>query len=146
MAKRAFKFYITGMDEVGRKLRLRFKDALQEIDMEMGDQVEQMALRAKKSLPSQFNELRSAIYVKKHGFLKYSINGGKNYAAYVEFGTGRYAANYVNTIEPEWQEIAHHYIVNKRGRLPAHPYLYPAIKYGLKLMTKRIQNIIDKKL
>lgn len=143
MAKRAFKFYITGMDEVARTFKRQYKYALEKMDAEMGNQVEQMALQAKKSLPPQYSELRSAIYVKKNGLLKYTIYGGKNYAAYVEFGTGRYAANYVPTIEPEWQEIARNYIVNKRGKLPATPYLYPAVKYGLKLLVRKMQKIVD---
>lgn len=49
-----------------------------------------------------------------------------NLAAYVEFGTGVSAANYIPELDPEFQAIARKYFVNGRGSLLKAPFLLPA--------------------
>lgn len=50
------------------------------------------------------------------------------YAAYVEFGTGVFAAAYVSILPVEIQEYARTFFINGRGRMPAQPFLFPAIE------------------
>lgn len=50
------------------------------------------------------------------------------HAAFVEFGTGEYAADYVSTLPDEWKEEARKFFVNGLGRQQAHPYFYPAVQ------------------
>lgn len=45
--------------------------------------------------------------------------------AYIEFGTGIYV-----TVAPEWKDMAWRFYVNGKGRMQAHPYLYPAFIKG----------------
>lgn len=52
--------------------------------------------------------------------------GASNLAAYLEFGTGISAANYVPTLDTEWQAVAMRYYVNGKGTLVKHPFLLPA--------------------
>ena len=47
-------------------------------------------------------------------------------AIYVEFGTGHSAADYVPTLDPEFQAVARKYYVNGMGVLLKHPFLLPA--------------------
>lgn len=49
------------------------------------------------------------------------------YAAYAEFGTGQYAAEYVSTLPDEWKEEAQKFFVNGLGHGSAHPFFYPAV-------------------
>jgi HK97 gp10 family phage protein len=60
---------------------------------------------AKKNAPVDEGELRSAI-----GFNSipsgFEITVNADYAAYVEFGTKRFAAQYVNSLPPDWQTFA----------------------------------------
>lgn len=49
------------------------------------------------------------------------------YAAYVEFGTGPYAAEYVTSLPKEWQDEARRFFINGKGHTPAHPFFYPAV-------------------
>lgn len=49
-----------------------------------------------------------------------------NLIAYIEFGTGISAAEYVPTLPKEWQEIAMKYYVNGKGTMVKKPFLYPA--------------------
>lgn len=62
-----------------------------------------------------------------------------SYAAYVEFGTGVFAAAFVATLDPEIQKYAREFFVNGRGRLPARPYLFPAIEVQRLELLKRLK-------
>ena len=69
------------------------------------------------------------------------IYNTQEYAAYVEFGTGPFAAKYVKQLPIEWQKYALTFYVNGKGRLPAHPYLYPAFNITKDMLIKDLQNI-----
>jgi hypothetical protein len=58
--------------------------------------------------------------------------------AYIEFGTGVYV-----TVAPEWRDMAWQFYVNGKGRLHAHPYMYPAFVKGRDDFMKTIQRKID---
>ncbi len=47
-------------------------------------------------------------------------------AAYIEFGTGQDAANYLATVPQEWRDTARQFYVNGKGTIIGKPYLYPA--------------------
>jgi hypothetical protein len=49
--------------------------------------------------------LAGSIYVIP-GRLKVEIGASKDYAAYIEFGTRKFAAAYVNTLPPDWKSFA----------------------------------------
>lgn len=57
--------------------------------------------------------------------------------AYIEFGTGVYI-----TVAPEWRDMAWQFYVNGKGRLKAHPYMYPAFIKG----RDDFMNTLNKKL
>lgn len=68
-------------------------------------------------------------------------------AAYIEFGTGNFAATYLAGKPKEMVEDALKFFVNGKGTMPAKPYLFPAFyKYRdeiVKVMDKRIQKLFD---
>lgn len=68
-------------------------------------------------------------------------------AAYIEFGTGAYAKEYLSGKPTEMVEEAMKFFVSGKGRLEAHPYLFPIYyKYKVKLMEdldKRIQKYFN---
>lgn len=70
-----------------------------------------------------------------------NIPGKQNYAAYVEFGTGQYAAAYVPTLDPEFQALARTFYVNGKGRMRAQPYLIPAYLQEGKRLADRLRNL-----
>lgn len=47
-------------------------------------------------------------------------------AGWIEFGTGIYAKNLLQSRPREWKDEAMKFFVNGSGRMPAQPYLYPA--------------------
>lgn len=56
------------------------------------------------------------------------IVGGDDLSAYVEFGTGEFAAEYTSTLPPEIQKEAYDlFFVNGKGKGRQQPFFYPAI-------------------
>lgn len=66
------------------------------------------------------------------------ITSGADYAAYVEFGTGVFAAKYLATQPSEVQKYARKFFVSGKGRLPASPHIFPALYKNLKILKDRL--------
>src|SRR5690606_14890262 len=68
-------------------------------------------------------------------------------AAYVEFGTGRYAAAYLSGKRQEMVDEAMKFYVNGEGNMPAQPSLYPAyFRWRDRIVPeidKAIQKVLD---
>lgn len=144
MARSALNIEITGVKEAFNKVKSNFNKIADEIDMEMGDGIERIVTQAKTLVPANFSRLRTSLYVTKLGKFNYEFGSNVNYAAYVEFGTGRYAATYVPSLEPEWQRFALTYKTPNPGNLDKSPYLYPSIIIGQQNILKNINQIVKK--
>jgi HK97 gp10 family phage protein len=119
----------------------------EEIDMEIGAHAELMATSAKNMAPvnkdtGKGGRLRSSISVKREQFLTYDLVVQANYAAYVEFGTGKYAANYVPSLDEEWQKLALTFKKSGMGRMPARPYLYPSVMAYMPSLINTIKKLV----
>ena len=68
----------------------------------------------------------SGIEVTGEGQLKVTIYFNSNLAAYIEFGTGRFAASYLAGQAEEVSKEAIKFYVDGTGTLQASPYLFPA--------------------
>lgn len=121
------KISAKGVDVAIAKLTQQANATIFKIDSIMNEKVKSAENNAKSQLPAQYGELIASISSEKISELKYRLIADKDYAAYVEFGTGNYAASYVNSIEPEWKELASKFIVNKQGKMKEEPYFYPAV-------------------
>ena len=144
MAISALNIEITGVKEAFNKVKANFNKISDEIDMEMGDGILKIVTQAKTLVPANFSRLRTSLYVNKLGKFNYEFGSNVNYAAYVEFGTGKYAATYVPTIEPEFQRFALTYKTSNPGNLISSPYLYPSIIIGQENILKNINQIVKK--
>lgn len=138
------KIKITGIEKTLANLKKNVNEIKLEIDAEMGASVESMATDAKRRLPAQYGSLRASIYTRKLGAFSYMLIANKDYAPYIEFGTGDYAAQYVPSLEKEWQDLAAQYIKNKLGVTPQSPYFYPAVTEGYKKMFAAIKNVLKR--
>jgi hypothetical protein len=144
MARTRLDIEITGVKEAFNRIKVNFNKISDEIDMEMGNGIEKIITQAKTLVPANFSRLRSSLYVNKLGKFNYEFGSNVNYAAYVEFGTGRYAASYVPSLEPEWQRFALSYKTSNPGNLDKSPYLYPSIIIGQQNILKNINQIVKK--
>ena len=96
-----------------------------------------VARDAKMNTPVDLGGLRNSIM---NDYLDYrtTITVAANYAAYVEFGTGSFAATYVPSLPPAIQAYAMTFFKTGKGRLPAHPFLFPAYFKNLPLLKERL--------
>lgn len=70
--------------------------------------------------------LDAKIYVTQNE-VSTTVIGGDNLSAYNEFGTGDFAAAYLASMPPEVKAEAEKFYVDGSGRIPAHPFFFPAV-------------------
>ena len=130
-----------------REMLNEYKKTVNEVsammDMEIGAHGELMATSAKNMCPVDTGRLRSSISLKKEQFLSYELVAQTDYAAYVEFGTGKY---FISNGEP-WDGVASKYKGKgiKQVNLLARPYMRPSILAYIPSLTKSIENLINEK-
>ena len=134
---------ITGLESSLKKLKDNYNAAAQEIDAEMAATSENITTTAKQILPANLGQLRTSLYAKGSKF-NYEVGSRLDYAAYIEFGTGPYAAKYVPSLEKEWQDYAATFKKSKPGNTFQHPYFYPSIKSWTIVLYDNILRIIKK--
>jgi hypothetical protein len=113
------------------------------IDQEIAAHGELMATSAKNMCAVDTGRLRSSISLKKEQFLSYELVAQTDYAAYVEFGTGK---GFVPNGEP-WDDIASKYQGKgiKEVNLLPRPYMRPSILAYTPSLIKSIDIIINEK-
>ena len=71
--------------------------------------------------------------------LRVEIAVSANYAAFIEFGTGIFAASYVPTLPQQWQKLAKTFYISGKGRGKQHPFLFPAIEINIEKLKDRLK-------
>lgn len=139
-----FKNQNSAFDKLFKQIKNASEDIINALDAEMGASVEEMATKAKQKSPVDTGLLRNSIAVLKEDKFKYRLVDNARYAAYVEFGTGPLAKNYIPSLDKEWQEYANEFKRSKPGHTPAQPFFYPSVMEIFPIMIKRMENIIKK--
>lgn len=122
------------------------KEVIAELDAEMGAGIEDMATEAKRLAPvsSGGGNLRATIDVEKEKPFSYNLVANARYAAYVEFGTGPYAEQYVPSLDQDWQEYAIDFKETDPGHTKQQPFFYPAVNKIFPQMIARMKKVIEK--
>jgi len=145
---RGITIKLEGLDKVLKNLKEEGDDIKKMVDFAMASNTDAMASEAKNRAPvnkvKDGGRLRASITVDKIKNFSYELVAQTNYAAYLEFGTGKYAATYVGGLEKEWQILAKQFYVNGQGRIPAQPYFYPSVKRITPILFKDVENILDR--
>ena len=81
--------------------------------------VQEAKSRAPGSLPNKIGYLQANNVT--------DIIGGDELSAYVEFGTGEFAAAYVASLPKEAQDEARKFFVNGKGKGNPQPFFFPSI-------------------
>jgi hypothetical protein len=113
--------------------------SIADIDRIIEKNVQEATENARTILPAQYGDLAASISYRKIDVNLYEMIADKDYAAYVEFGTGDFAASYVPSLEPEWQKLAESYIVTGDGTTPEEPYFYKAVSNMWPKMIEELQ-------
>lgn len=70
-----------------------------------------------------------------------NVNSRLEYAAYVEFGTGRFAAAYTATRTGEERNYAKTFYKTGRGRMRSRPFLFPALDSLRASIVQKLRSI-----
>lgn len=150
----SFKFELKGLQETLKKLGDEGKKIGMEIDDELSAGAVEIELESIQRISTTKNSkgkiavdtgrLKNSIRSKRLKEYSYTVGAYTDYAAYIEFGTGGYAASYVPSIDSEWQKIAESFMKSGNGAMEQRPYLYPSYKRLEPIIIKRIDNILKK--
>lgn len=137
-----FSFNLGGVQDTINKLRDTRDEVTQEIDMEIAAGAELMARTAKQLCPVQTGKLRGSISASKVKFLTWELVAQTDYAAYVEFGTGKYVK-----ITEGTEKFAAEFKGKGKREVNRHPkpYFFPAYFYHRKEIIKNIITVLNEK-
>lgn len=130
---------VNGLNATIAKLNKMADRRLNQLDKIMDSSIKDMAVKANSNAPG---DIKGTVQSQKLDTLNYEVGSNVPYAAYIEFGTGKYAKEYVPTLPDEWQEVARRKIKNKLGKTDKDPYLYPAVNDGFADMIKKMKEKI----
>ena len=139
---KGFTIELEGLQETLKKLQKTGGDIAKEVEAELGASVEDARKQAVTACPYDTGLLRASISGYKVADLSYELVAQKDYAAYVEFGTGtlvdvpRGLEQYALQFKGKGK---------KQVNLPARPYLFPAVRNVIPKIIQRITNILREK-
>lgn len=102
------KLEIKGLDALIKKYKSKQDTLMNEVQAELNDWADTVALNAKMQLSrgtSNTGRLANSISV-EYMTMKSGVRVSADYASYIEFGTRKFAAQYVSTLPGVWAEIA----------------------------------------
>lgn len=106
----SFKIEVTNLKELQGKLEKMTDNVQRKLKDELNVFADNTVTEAKRMAPVDEGFLRNSISAKKvtaiSKKMEVEIIVAADYAAYIEFGTRKFAAAYVATLPPEWQEYA----------------------------------------
>ena len=97
---------VSQFSKVSEKFKSLEKEIIEKIDSVLDANAEDIATKAKQLAPVDIGGLRNSISADHSKLLEKKIAVNAFYGAYVEFGTGKYAAEYISTLPENWQSFA----------------------------------------
>lgn len=139
-----FNIEIKGLKETLTKLTKEEVKMENALDFAIGIGVDQMATEAKNKVVVDTGRLRASITANKVRKFFYELVAQVNYAAYVEFGTGKYYLNHGG----QWDVLASKFKGKgkRQVNLLPRPYLYPSVNKVLPIIEQDLKDIADKKI
>lgn len=129
---------LSNLDNLTAEVKAIVQDELNAFGLEVVD-------LAKNLAPVDIGFLRNGITFDQLPAPDIGINivSAYFYSAYLEFGTGIFAAEYVTTLPLDIQEYAMTFYVNGQGRIRPHPFLFPAIFTLEKPLVSRLKQQLN---
>ncbi len=122
-----------------------FIERLDKIEKAFKDTMIKMESEALAAAPVEDGRLYSSINWKEVGKLSYELRADAPYAAYVEFGTGKYYKNdYPGRNDEYFSEIAKKFKRTGEGTTPTSPFFYPTVTKNIPKLKNKIAKILSK--
>lgn len=135
-----FGIELQGLQSIRAKLKSLRADAEDILSEEMEVAQDNIELAAKNNVPTDLGNLKNTIRPIDGGKLLKGVEVTAKYAPYVEFGTG------IKVSVPEGLEAyAMTFFVNGKGRMPAKPYLFPALETERVKFIERLKKSLGAK-
>jgi HK97 gp10 family phage protein len=99
---------VKGLDALIKKFDGLANDFQEELQLELNQFADKVAKDAKNFAPADEGKLRQSISA-EYGQGNVTIKASARYAAYVEFGTRKFASDYVSTLPDTWQQLANEF-------------------------------------
>jgi phage protein, HK97 gp10 family len=117
MASDVIYIDVTGIRDFAQKLKAASQEIVEKVDKVLDANAIAIATKAKELCPVNLGGLHNAIEPDLKEPLRKHITVNAFYAAYVEFGTGHYAAQYVSSLPANWQQFAAQFRGRSKGSL-----------------------------
>jgi len=129
------KRVIKSMDREFEKSAIRISNNAKAKLSKFGTEDEELA----RDIDSVKNSIGYSVNKENHEAEVHSGGTSKdNMAAYLEFGTGKYASRYTPTLDSKYRILASSFFVNGRGTLPTHEHLIPSYEKEKAKLVKRL--------
>lgn len=153
--KQGLTIEVVGLNETIQKLRElgkekavlisnAIKGAAIDIVADAENNISGLGSMASEGNAVNLNALRGSIKQTSVSELSVEIGVTVWYAAYIEFGTGDYAAAYLTSQPGEIKEYAMQFYVNGKGTMPARPFFFPAVYKNYNELVKKLISILNK--
>lgn len=136
----SFSLNIKGIKSVEDALKRKEKAVTTGLDLEMNAYVIDIEAAATRKAPVDTGKLRQGFFIDTSKKLNKSVGNSKEYAPYVEFGTGT-LVNVPKGLEEYAMRFKGKGI--KKVNLPARPFLFNSQRELLPKFLKRINNLIS---
>lgn len=136
---------ISGLDSLINKIDEMEEGIRVGVDAEMTASADTIAREAASNAAAidDAGRIRGAIKANVTAPYKKYVTVNAFDAAYVEFGTGPFAARYVPKLPEEVQKYAKTFYVNGLGTTPEQPYLVPAALKEFPALVERIKKLLQ---
>ncbi len=126
---------VEGLEKAIASIKGKYDNIDQDVQDELNNWADETALDAKQYAPKDMGQLAGSIHP-SYGTMEAEVTVSVVHAAWVEFGTGKFASAYLSNLDQEWRDFARQFYINGKGRTPPKHYLYPAvIKNNIKLVA-----------
>ena len=115
----------------------------EKVSAAMSESMKNITENAIADAPIDTGDLKKSIKFEPINPLLFNLRADVPYAAYVEFGTGRYAKETLGTKTRFWKEVAYPFRGKTPGRMPAQPFFYPNVRREIPKLVKRIGKILS---
>lgn len=136
---------IQGLNKALNDLKKFGKDKSDFVSNEIKATAYEIAAEAQQNLTGRavdLGALRGSVRVGTVTKFDATVHVDAYYAAYVEFGTGSYAARYLSTQPKEIRDYAKQFFVNGKGYMPATPFFFPAVYKHYSKLIERLKKVL----
>lgn len=132
-----------GLKELMKRVKDLPKEIVEEIDAEVMFAAQSFLTKAASLAPGGNTLIRQGLVADKIRDLLYEVRSNSGISAYLDFGTGQYAASYVPTLPNEVQQYARTFYIDGSGTQKQEPFFFINFNDVQDELEKNITNLIN---